>query len=376
MWSCREGAGPRLGLEGRELAAFNSVNIFFLKYPKLGKKTTLRHQASRPGVWWADILVRPENGVLPLRYLGVILTASSWLLLLGCSEEVSGPMPFVDGAEDAGKGDESTGTKGGKNRSPMQSDVENSENSGKLLKSGDAPVVPVTYPEIELSGKGTTLCDGDTYKTTATVRSRLTESLFAMDLETATVYTRVGQDRVQEEIDRNLSAVEYSLVPVAERGKIDGKDFAIFGTGSVQAKKDIRFTFSSPLPVYIWPAPASRFDALRTKGPQSWTATVTGKRTFEATVTLTYLGGFSNTTTIRLETTIPSDRNGELYEDFPIAKSAEITVDGDRQLVVSSKNENHFYGNEHCDKKRGKINIQYQVCRKITGGKVEDLGCP
>jgi hypothetical protein len=250
-----------------------------------------------------------------------------------------------------------------------------SEDTGTVLTGGDTTKAPVDYPEITFKGSGIAICDEDVYLTKATVRTRLSETQFVMQLVDATVKTNILEDKLQEEINNNLTEIRYQLVPVAERGKIDGKDLGIFATSSLQVKQDTHFNFSSPLPVYVWPATAARFDILRTRGPKTWKALVTGKATFEVIVTMTYVKGSGNRSTIRLETSIKDDKNGELYQDFPIPKMAEITVDGDRQLIERSKNENLFDGDDRCDDTLGIVKLDYDACIRTSPGKIEDFGC-
>lgn len=250
-----------------------------------------------------------------------------------------------------------------------------SEDTGTVLTGGDTSKSPVIYPEITFKGTGVAICDEDVYLTTATVKTRLTETEFVMQLVDATVKTNVLEDKLQEEINNNLTEIRYQLVPVADRGKIDGKDLGIFATSSLQVKQDIQFNFSSPLPVYVWPAAAARFDILKTGGPKTWKALATGKSSFEVTVTMTYVRGAGNRSTIRLETFIKDDKNGELYQDFPIPKKAEITVDGDLQLIERSENENLFDGDDRCDDTQGIVRLDYDACFRTFPGKFEDFGC-
>jgi hypothetical protein len=254
-------------------------------------------------------------------------------------------------------------------------DSELSTDPGRVLSETDTGKGTVTYPEILLKGKGETYCDGDVFTTVTTAKSSLSETEFVMQLAQARVYTNKFEARVNQELNANRSEVRYTLVPLAERGKVDGKDLAIFATSSLQVKKNIRWTFSNPIPVYVWPAPAARFETLQKEGSKTWTANVTGSKQFDVRITLFYVRGFGNRTTIRMETEIPQDRMGELYEDFPVPKVAEITVDGDRQIVERSLNENHFWGDRSCDEKRGIVKLDYVACSRMVAGKVEDLGC-
>ncbi len=304
------------------------------------------------------------------------------LVIMACSAEVQAPLPEI--AETPSQEKQVVVNKSGSLQTSNQTTEADgtmaASEGGKVLGSQDVPEKTVIYPSIGLRGKGTTLCDNKTYDTTAAARSRLTDTLFNTELERATVVTRFAQGRVQSELDKNVSSVEYSLVPVADRSKVTGKDIAIFATSSRQAKKGTRFNFSEPLPVYIWPAPAARFEELRKKNSMSWTAKASGYRDLVATVTLTYVKVEGSEVTIRLDTSLSfpdgsPDPKGELYEDFPIPKSAEITFDGDRKVVLKSKNENWFYGDKYCDEKLGIVKIDYQACTKSIGGKTEDLGC-
>ncbi len=306
-----------------------------------------------------------------------------WMPSTSCSRQ--DPMePALDSSASTGKRRSDSAVKDTKvpiqlslepKKEPIRSEKDTHEDTGKVLTGGDLSTSSVMYPETLFKGTGVAVCDEDVYLTTATVKSRLSETTFVMQLAAATVQTDSLEDKIQEEIDNNLTEVQYTLVPVADRGKIDGKDIAIFATSSLQVKQDIRFKFSEPLPVYVWPAVAARYDSLRNGGPKSWTAIVTGKVTFEATVTLTYVRGAGNRSTIRLETFIKEDQNGELYQDFPIPKIAEISVDGDRQIVERSKNENVFNGDRRCDDKLGVVKMDYEVCIRISPGKIEDFGC-
>ena len=311
-----------------------------------------------------------------------MIFATLSLYIIACSAEVQAPLPNMD--ESPAREKQATVNKSGvlqnSSQTPGSGSSDAGSEGGRVLSSRDVPEKSVVYPSIELRGKGTSLCDGKVYNTTATARSQLTDTLFVTELERATVMTSAFQDRVQSELDKSVSSVEYSLVPVADRAKVKGKDIAIFATSSRQTKKGTRFNFSEPLPIYVWPAPAARFEELRKNHSMSWTAKASGFRDLVATVTLTFVSASGSEVTIRLDTSLSfpngnPDPKGELYEDFPIPKSAEITFDGDRKVILKSKNENWFYGDQHCDEKLGIVKIDYQACSKSIGGKTEDLGC-
>lgn len=360
------------------------------KYRKRGGKTIFMQAVSRCGLMPPiRELLRGLGGIflVPTGWkIGIFLAAA----LSGCSGEIS-TLPTISNVETTPENGEvrsssdsprSTVNKSQVSQDPSASsgtntDKELSTDPGKVISESDAGNGTVTYPEILLKGKGETYCDGDVFTTVTTAKSRLSETEFVMQLAEARVYTNRFEDRVNQELNANRSEVRYTLVPVAERSKLDGKDLAIFATSSLQVKKNIRWTFSNPIPVYIWPAPTARFEKLKDKGSQTWAAQVTGSKQFDVRITLTYVSSLSgNRTTIRMETEIPQDRMGELYEDFPVPKLAEITVDGDRQIVEKSRNENHFWGDRSCDEKRGIVKLDYQACTRTAAGKVEDLGCP
>lgn len=315
--------------------------------------------------------------------LGIFLFAA----LAGCSGEISTLPTTSSGDPENGEvRSSSTSPRSTVNKSQVSqessvstgtnTDPDLSTDPGKVINDSDTGKGTVTYPEILLKGKGETYCDGDVFTTVTTAKSRLSETEFVMQLAEARVYTNRFEERVNQELNANKSEVQYTLVPIAERSKLDGKDLAIFATSSLQVKKNIRWTFSNPIPVYIWPAPASRFEILQKESSKTWNARVTGSKQFDVRITLSYIRGFGNRTTIRMETEIPQDRMGELYEDFPVPKVAEITVDGDRQIVEKSRNENHFWGDRSCDEKRGIVKLEYEACTRTSAGKVEDLGCP
>lgn len=249
------------------------------------------------------------------------------------------------------------------------------------LSSGDSQGAALKYPTLYYSGVGTYSCEGDINPGNNKVISQLSPTNLESKLVDAkALHPRsTVQSRINSELANSLDSAVYKRLSATERENLkkEGFDladsFALFATGIEKPNAGQIFNFDKPLPMGFWPAAASRYDELM-KGERSWTAKVTGTKSFTAKITLSYQSTQGDKVILKLTTFIPEDNDRSIYEIFPIPREAVYTVNTSLLLIESSKNTNWFLG-DNCDDRPEQIMMTYRLCQKVTGAKTETYPC-
>jgi len=243
----------------------------------------------------------------------------------------------------------------------------------------------VEYPNMDFLGNGITTCKSDSLPTTVQFFSKLHTEKLELNMYQASLKANKGkaEDQANKKIAESTGITTFARPSKVEQTKYVGDGFkwasyAIFAKSVTKERQGQTFHFSKPLPVFPWPAPASRFSDL-VNGPKSWTANVTGADTFTVTVTLSLDGVSGDEVRFKLQTEIHEDQPGNpnhraRYEMFPIPRMAIYTVNGVDRDVKKIENVNWFKGDQ-CNGRPEAITMTYKICRKSTSAKTEQFPC-
>ena len=240
-----------------------------------------------------------------------------------------------------------------------------------------APVAPIVYPTLALTGSGVTTCAGSFYPTTSQFTSTMDAKTLTLNLTAAQI--TADSDKVtqqaNQQIQQNLGASVYTRVAQDQVQKLSLPDYAVFATSVTQATQGQSFTFDAPLPVFPWPAPAAVYSDLVASGSKSWSANVTGSINSPVTVTLQKVGGDDVTQLIQFTTTIANDTDRSLYQVFPLPRQVTYTVNSQTQDVREVNQLSWFFGKDNCDDGEEQITIDYKLCSKTLSGQTTQYSC-
>lgn len=249
---------------------------------------------------------------------------------------------------------------------------------------GDVQGSELKYPSLLYKGDGTYSCKGELSGAHAKVSSTLGLPQLQTNLDDAVAENRssLAQTKINDQLKASLDSVIYKRLSTDERNQWKQKGYdlpdqlAIFAMSAQKVKAGELFNFDKPLPVAFWPATATRYDELATKGPRSWTANVSGTKSFTAIITLSYVKTVGDLVTLKLSTNIPED-NGDrsYYELFPLARESVITVDTKAINTVKLVNTNWFNAHNCSDRPEETV-MTYNLCQKTVGSNVQSFPCP
>ncbi len=298
-------------------------------------------------------------------------------------------------AASAQDGDIST-DEGGQSKEIDSGDLSDGGESSKQLQGSssdaaaaepEAPAVPpppIKFPTFDFNGKGACTCKGKVHTTLAKISTALDAAALNINMYYADMILSgksKGQEQATEKIQQNTGITTYSRPSVDEvkalkAGGFDWASYAIFAKGVTKTRQGQAYTFDKPLPVFPWPAVASRYKALadapgKTK---SWSANVAGFHAFAVTISLTLTEATAEKIVVSLHTEISGDDQGKFYEDFPVARDSVYTINPQALLVTRIDNTNLFFGDE-CNKSQEQVKMAYLICKRDSEGKVDQFGC-
>jgi hypothetical protein len=310
-----------------------------------------------------------------------LLLARLWscmfVLLAGCSNGVD----IADGGivgGGSGSGDDLSF--GGSNRKGDDDDDDDDhvdEDQGEPLDED------VEYPGFRFTGNGGATCNGGTGPTQSGFNSTMDGGI--MTIQTTRAYMQCGnidkcdEGKANEEISQSIATNTYSRVSDKQLEELEDAEgftwgrYAVFASGvdhkKLNGNEPRQFTFSKPLPVFPFPAAASRFKPLETI--KSWTATTSGSAVMTVTVTMLVLSSSESQVVVKMVTTIAEDRNRELYELFPLPRESTYTIDTQKKQIARIDVLNWFLGNK-CDDRPEQVTMAYDVCEKNSKGVIEN----
>lgn len=257
------------------------------------------------------------------------------------------------------------------------------ETPGSVEDNGNG--APIEYPNMDFLGNGITTCKGDTYPTKVQFYSKLYVEKLELNMYAASLKADKGkaEDKANQKISDSTGITNWIRPNKEEKAKhvaagFDWASYAIFAKSVTKERQGQTYEFSKPIPVFPWPAPASRFEELE-KGPKSWTAKVTGSDSFTVTVTLTLISTSGDEVRLKLQTEIAEDQPGtpnhrSRYEAFPLPREATYTINAGSRDVRQIENVSWFHGDE-CKGRPEAVTMNYKLCRKSTSEKDEQFGC-
>jgi hypothetical protein len=256
---------------------------------------------------------------------------------------------------------------------------------------GDSPTEggeeDIVYPQFQFTGNGPVTCGGDVGMATAGVKTTIDGSQMMLQTLRANMNCTVEkceQGQVTAKVQESIGSNHYVRVSDDELDEFADKDDFISGKFAVYASSvsyvktsnpaDKRvFTFDKPLPVFPFPGPASRFDAI--KDGATWKARTSGHFTMNVTMTMKVTAANDNLVSVVSTVDIAEDTDRSLYEMFPIPRQSVYTIDPKKRRVTRIEITNWFRGDE-CKGKPGEVYMNYDLCQVTKGGDVEDIqGC-
>lgn len=245
------------------------------------------------------------------------------------------------------------------------------------------PDKPIVYPAFDFNGKGTCTCKGKVHTslakiTTALDAQNLTINMYYADL---IVSGGKGQKEASKTIQASTGITQWQRPSPQEAQSLKDQGFdyapyAIFAREAKKFRQNQVFAFDKPLPVFPWPAVASRYKALKDAPNQtkSWSANVTGAGNFQVVVSLTLISATATEIVIKLTTDIPADTTWQLYEIFPLPREATYHIDPQQLIVTRIDNLSLFFGDE-CKKQKESVRMAYLLCKRDAQGKVDQFPC-
>lgn len=321
-----------------------------------------------------------------------LLSATIFVLAAWVSSCNDGPDVVGMESSESNDGKKKSGKKSSSSKD--EAGLEIDDNESVINRAGfDKPGVvedngegkAVEYPNMDFLGNGITSCKGDSMPTKVQFFSKLHTEKLELNMYQASIKADKGkaEDKANKKIAESTGITIFSRPSKEEKAKYieDGfkwASYAIFAKSVTKERQGQTYEFSKPLPVFPWPAIASRYDELA-DGPKSWTANVTGADTFTVTVTLSLDGVSGDEVRFKLQTEIHEDQPGNAdhrarYEKFPIPREAIYTVNGVDRDVKMIQNISWFNGAE-CKNKPEAVTMTYKLCRKSTTEKDEQFPC-
>jgi hypothetical protein len=235
------------------------------------------------------------------------------------------------------------------------------------------------YPELQFRGNGDIVCDQENPGLNDSLFSSLTKEKLTLTVDAAQVTNAgKGQNQANSEINKAIGSTDYLVDQ-----KIGlSSSYAIFTKEITKNVQHETYVMDEALPVFVWPAQASRYSELKKKGEESFSAKVTGGgNEFRVKVTVSYekYDEDDHEVTIKIKTDIVDDPPGSpnhrhLYGAFPLAREATYTVDVEKKNITKIHT-THWFTGEHCHNKPSEINLNYKLCAKIKDGQQTDFSC-
>lgn len=278
----------------------------------------------------------------------------------------------------------SYGNKGTSNKTETDPNVEPLDST----KSSDtSDPIAIEFPVLGMSAKGTTFCK-EALGTSSTIETKL----FEEKLELKRVAVRVDCYKQsgpfgsgacnQSDFDQKINgeslgttvftrATKKQLDQMKENGGIKAPSYAILAT-KAQTHKGLQYEFSSPLPIFPWPASKARYEAIDGV-EQEFSADVTGEKNVSVKMSVKMIDSTDTTATLQFTLTINGSEERSLYDKFPIPRTAVYTVNTETKDVRTIESTDWFYDKE-CPQ-NGQASLTYKLCSKTKNSKTENFPC-
>jgi|GEM_PF-2718499 len=268
---------------------------------------------------------------------------------------------------------------------------------GSDASTDDAPptmIEPDVYPSYTFSGIGSMTYDSDTFQSTSSIETTVSEEELVITQSRRTVDLRGkgGSDKQREADDKirrqSIGPTKYRRSTVAEKRTLgeDNVPYVIFASG-VTTVSGRSYTFSSPVPVFPIPGKESRYGDLN--GTKTFRSEVscTGcpmASKFAINVSVTKLSAGGGKVSLKFETSIEAQGIvggiGAAYHGFPLAKTATFVIDTEKSLLMSLDSLHLFLQNEASNGAASgpeeRSTMAYKICSFDKGTMSEKFTCP
>ena len=249
------------------------------------------------------------------------------------------------------------------------------------------PDTPIEYPSLALNGTGQVVCK-DSLASTTKIVTTMSATQLAVQRTAIDVQCYEGgflgigscdkQAFMQQVQSQAIGTTTYDRPTAAamrgfrNAGK-DLPDYAIYAD-KITASSGATYVFDSPLPIFPFPHSAASYKALEEKSAV-FTAQMSGAKTGQVQVVVSLQGAAGDQVKMTIEVTLNGgDMNHTTYDKFPMPKSATYTIDTLKHDLLGMQSSDWF-DDSHCSN-NGVVNMNYGLCTKTTGGKVENYACP
>ncbi len=301
-----------------------------------------------------------------------------------------------------------------KKKKSQESDIvseKNSAESGTEITNSEDDTPVVDYPRYGFRGNGyTTYKLKDKLAMKVDLETQLDEGQLSINTTAAKVECGDKNGCEQDDVDKKINATSlganvYNRITKTEAKILKNADYKLPGyaifSKSVRGKNGISFTFSKPLPVYPWPGSKSRYEELGLSA-ETWTVTVTADRyvptagdlsieeaqedgtsleksgkvtkQFEVTVTVSKISSNGADLVLKIETTIPADKDRVLYEHFPLPRSSEYKIETDSNRITEVLATSWAHGDR--SKEAEESVLTFKICTSKSKGETLDFPCP
>jgi hypothetical protein len=262
----------------------------------------------------------------------------------------------------------------GPSKNKLSSDEDGIDGVPRLAEDSDTDI---EYPVMKFLAKGSLTSDGKTYPCNGRVTASMDDSSLKLDLTEMKIDVGKYQDKADQKTRQELGVSVYERVAKGRMARLESEKsfnnapYMIFSEKVVKPNGKGVFSFNPPLPVFAWPAREAAYADLEENGSVTWKATVNGS--YEVNVTVEYEGQSGGLIELRMTVEIPSDKNGEIYETFPMSKETVFKVDPVKRRVLRLDTVDFYYDEEKKRKERN--DLVWRICSASRAGKSEDYSC-
>ncbi len=246
--------------------------------------------------------------------------------------------------------------------------------------SGDQSGTTEVYPVQGFTATGSLSHRGGAAQVRQKITAALNKTEFTITTLEFVAYDGKETGKVNDDIQNDKGPVIFTrldaekLSTTLQSNPI--KDMVVFSDRITDKRRNgnkvITVESGDPFPVMVIPAPATRYDPLYV-GPVTLNSKVTVEgKNFQLNWVITRQTALAaNFAEIAVVFTIPEDKNGELYELFPMSKSTIYKINTDQKRIEGIDTSSKY--NDSQDKKGYNVNLNFTLCSSNKAGQIETI---
>lgn len=254
--------------------------------------------------------------------------------------------------------------------------------------SSNATEVPTEYPSYSFKGNGDTSYDSDTFQSTSSVETSISDDFLTLNQTARTIDLRgKGGSSKQREADDKIKRTaigptKYRRALPAERRKLGELNvpYAIFAS-EVTTVSGKTYKFDPVVPVFPFPGKANRY--VDFEGSKSFRSNVTctgctGFSQFGVIVTMSKSSESGDQIGIKFETSIEGSipgGTGVAWHGFPLPKSASFAIDTNKGILMGMET-THLFLQKESSGGEERSSMRYKICEYKKGSENESFSCP